>query len=450
MATERPRWYGDNNLPQPENLVDKDDNTAYVFPTGGTGSGGNFAPPAPVSMATPEQINAQAAVPAQAAAMQITEERNPASIESAYNVPVPQTQATTYQPSSSDYYQQGINAEINVANKQGQVEQLAYNQMALDTKAYQEQEAAIRKREEDLRSKFDQDYNKMSEEVNSKKIDSRKWWKDKSTGDKVLTMVGLALSSLNNDSFKSAMGAIDKTIERDINDQKADIEQGRQKLADTKTLYGENLRRFGDQRVALASSKLMNAEVIKNKLAGQLAGMKGEVARANGLKFMGQVEQYALKQKAEIAKIMNEQAKETRGLEVAGFTGKAPSETDARAMRSMSATSKGTLGSLKELEEITKTPFKSLSPTLRTRGAQLSQDIQLSLKEIKELGVLSGDDSKRLDDYITNPTDFFSNDTQSLTRIKGARELISRAMTLKAESLGLKPLSQTVSSFKAN
>lgn len=435
----------------PMSIVDKDDPTRYIFPAGQAAPGASFAPSTAAPVPTVDEINTQLAAPVQAATTEISERAPAASIEDRYDLPAQSSPAQSGMTTSSDpnYFMQAYNLETSAAKKAGNMEQGAFDKIAGNDQEYLNQVNEVKKREQAAQLKFDDEYSKLKADVDSKKIDSSRWWRDKSTGNKVLTMVGMALSSLSPDSFKNAMNAIDKTIERDINDQKSDIELGRMKLQDSKSLYAENLRRFGDERVALASSRLVNSEMIKNKLQGQLAGLKGDVAKANGMKFLGQIDMYQEKQRAEIAKHLSAQAKESRGLMVAGFEGKAPSEVDARALRDMSAQSKSTLDSLKQLEDITKTPFKSLSPSLRTRGAQLSQDIQLSLKEIKKLGVLSGDDSKRLDDYIQNPTDFFSSDKNSLTRIQGAKDLITKAMKYKAESLGMRSVADSVTSFQA-
>lgn len=439
------------NLKTPaQNKPYEDDGNQYIFPKGETAPGSSFGPVAQPEP-TFDSLNSTIATPL----MLSSTPSAPGEVESRYNIPnqrVPAQAVPQAVPGSTDtdYYKNAYNTEVNAVNRMGNFEKDAFNRIAAqDTQALKDSQDLQQRQDQYIRD-FDDKYKTLSDDVNSKKIDSRRWWKEKSTGDKVLTMVGMALSALSPTSFQSAMSAIDKTIDRDINDQKADIENGRMKLQDAKTLYAENLRRFGDGRAALAATRMMNADVIKNQLNSQLAGVKGDLAKANGLKMLGQVEQYQQKQSVEIAKILKDQAKDSRGLIVNGFSGQAPSDVDARSLRDMSAMSNTTLDSLNQLETITKTPFKSMDRELRSRGAQLSQDIQLSLKEIKKLGVLSGDDAKRLDDYISNPTSLFSSDKTVLTQIKGAKDLINKAISYKAQSLGMSPASQTISSFRPN
>lgn len=444
--------YGNDkqNLKTPQQLKPYvDDGSKYIFPAGEAAPGAAFAPPTPVAP-TSDAVSTTLAAPLALASQPL----EPSAIESKYNIPNERQPAQNLPGSTvsndPNYFQQAYNTDISAANRMGNFEKDAYNRIAGQDAEAIKANQDFQKRQEDYLKKFDEGYKTLSEDVNSKKLDSRRWWKDKSTGDKVLTMVGMALSAVNPNSFQNAMTAIDKTIERDINDQKSDIETGRMKLQDAKTLYAENIRRFGDERAALAATRMMNADVIKNQLNANLAGVKGEVAKANGLKMLGQVEQYQQNQKVQMMKLLKDAQKDTRGLQVAGFQGQAPSEKDASDLRSMNATAMTTLDSLKELEKITKTPGKSLDRELRSRGAQLSQDIQLSLKEIKKLGVLSGDDAKRLDDYIQDPTSFFSSDKKSMTLINGAKDLIQKSVNMRAKSLGMASDSQSISSFRPN
>lgn len=425
-----------------------DDGKKYIFPAGETAPGAAFAPQIPEDP-TVDTINTTLAAPVALAA----QSPQPGDVESQYNIPNQRGPAQSMgptDPSSPNYFQTAYNTEVGAMNRMGNFEKDAYNRIAAQDQESIKANAELAKRQEAYLQKFDQDYKALSDDVNSKKVDSRRWWKEKSTGDKVLTMVGMALASVSPQSFQNAMNAVDKTIERDINDQKADIESGRMKLQDAKTLYAENVRRFGDERAALAATRMMNADVIKNQLQAQLSGVKGELAKANGLKMLGQVEQYQNTQKLQLMKLYAEAAKKGNGLVVPGFQGQAPSEKDASDLRSMNAMGMTTMDSLNQLEKITKTPFKSLDRELRTRGAQLAQDIQLSLKEIKKLGVLSGDDAKRLDDYIQDPTGLFTSDTKSMTLINGARDLVQKAVNLRAKSLGMTPDSQSISSFRPN
>lgn len=426
-----------------------DDGAKYIFPAGETAPGSAFAPVAPVAP-TVDAVKSTIETPV----MLASQPPQPGEIESKYNIPNDRNPAQTIPgstaPTDPNYFQQAYNTETNAANKMGNFEKNAYSQLAGQDAESIKANQDLQKRQDEYLNKFDETYKALSDDVNSKKVDSRRWWKDKSTGDKVLTMIGMALSAVNPNSFQNAMSAIDKTIDRDINDQKADIENGRAKLQDAKTLYAENIRRFGDERAALAATRMMNADVIKNQLNANLAGVKGEVAKANGLKMLGQVEQYQQNQKVQLMKLMKDAAKDSRGLSVAGFQGQAPSQKDASDLASMNATAMTTMDSLNQLEKITKTPGKSLDRELRSRGAQLAQDIQLSLKEIKKLGVLSGDDARRLDDYIQDPTSFFSSDKKSMTLINGARDLIQKSVNMRAKSLGLTPASQTISSFRPN
>jgi hypothetical protein len=464
MATERPRWYGDNIAQSglglekepiaPVSTVDPNDPVRYIFPSGEAAPGSNLSPGSQVDEVTPESINQQIVAPVMLASEQRQMETSPESVRANYNVPAQNRDLASLEGvpnSTGGYFQQAVNQDIAVANKQGNIEGQAFNQLAQNDKEYQRQVQDSVKREKDLKAQFDQEYTKLKSDVDNQKIDSRRWWKNKSTGDKVLTMVGMALSALSPSSFQNAMSAIDKTIERDINEQKSDIEMGRQKINDSRTLYAENLKRFGDERVALASSRLMNAEMIKNKMNSQLSGLKGEVAKANGLKLMGQIDMYAQKQQAEIAKILGERAKEARILTVPGYEGKFPTSEVAKNFAQNKTLVDEAKVSIDRLIEINKIPFKSMSPQLRAEANSLQNLLVGKLRvPIVGPGAMNESEQNLIKDVIANPTDFFSLSSTNNTRLNTLKNSLTGSVEREAKTYGVRPESKTVTSFKAH
>lgn len=431
----------------PKNISEPNDATRYIFPAGQAAPGASFSP-SPGEELDPVALQATIEAPIQAASAESAVD--PAS---KYNIPADRNPANSAPGSAADpnYFQQAYNLETDASRRMGDFEKSAYDKIAAQDQKSLKDFEDLRSREQDLTKKFDETYKQLSEDVNSKKLDSRRWWKEKSTGDKVLTMIGLALSALSPTSFQSAMSAIDKTIERDINDQKSDIMNGRQKLQDAKTLYAENLRRFGDERAALAATRMMNADVIKNQLQSQLSGVKGDLAKANGLKFLGQIEQYKQKQAVEVAKLLKDQAKDARGLTVIGYEGQFPTVEEAKTFRDLKTTTDSSNKMIDRLIEINKTPFKSLSPDLRLEAENIQKVLIGNLRvALTGPGAMNESEQELLNDVIANPTSVFSRDSGNDVRLKSLKNALQTKITSAAKTYGVRPASSSITSFRPN
>jgi hypothetical protein len=103
---------------------------------------------------------------------------------------------------------------------------------------------------------------------------------------------------------------------------------------------------------------------------------------------------------------------------------------------------------LGELETLVKGTGEAIPFTTKNvRAKQLVQDAQLQMKEIKKLGVLSGDDAKRLEDYISKPS-LFKSDAIMLEQIKGMRDLANKALKAQETTYGLVPTGSNIGRVK--
>jgi hypothetical protein len=69
------------------------------------------------------------------------------------------------------------------------------------------------------------------------------------------------------------------------------------------------------------------------------------------------------------------------------------------------------------------------------------------MKEIKKLGVLSGDDAKRLEDYISKPS-IFKSDAIMLEQIRGMKDLANKALKSQETIYGLVPTGSNIGRVK--
>ena len=188
---------------------------------------------------------------------------------------------------------------------------------AAEEAAYHEQQTALLKKQEaevvaeeqrrekamaEQQAKVDQalsDYGSM-------KIDPDRYWHNKSTGEKVLAGIAIALSSIGQGlqavggvaAPNQAMKVISDSIERDIEAQKMDIQLKRDQVQGQQNILNDMRARFGDERQAETAARMIGLEVAKSQLAQFGLNHQSEVVQANAKLLYGQIaekqQQYAL------------------------------------------------------------------------------------------------------------------------------------------------------------
>lgn len=324
--------------------------------------------------------------------------------------------------------QQAINAPV----------QAAPEPLAAPAEETPEQQA-----QKDLRSKIaqaEEAFQRDADDLKNARIEPRSFWSGKSTWEKVTAGIGLALASLTPQGAQNAVKIIGDEINRDLEIQKQNIANKKDALgAAEKRLM--NLRGIlkDDQAADLANKNYMLNAIemdLKKKMA---ATQSMEAQKRLGL----MAEQVGIEKEknqiAMMAQLQKAQKNEQKGA-ISGYEGYISDPTEARKMREAVEARNQINGALGELEKITKTAGRSLSPSLRAQGDQKVQLIQLKLKELLGLGVLSEADDARLREIIDNPTNLFSLQSTSLVQQKGLREFTNNAVEQKAKGLGLRKI----------
>jgi hypothetical protein len=246
--------------------------------------------------------------------------------------------------------------------------------------------------------------------------------------------IGLFLGSLTPEGARNIAGIIDKQIERDTEMQKQEYALKKGKVDAGNNRYKMYLDKYKDSQLATMA---LNRE----KLAAMDFQVKALQSKAKGQKArdtleMGRVE-IAAKQQSEANRMFERMQKLTQ-----------PNKTAAKGLSDMEASAETVNASLDDLSELVKGTGEAIPFTAKNDTAkQLVNDIQLQLKEIKKLGVLSGSDDKRLDNYLSDPS-FFKSDARMESQIKGVKDLVAKALSAQRKAIGAKDPNEVAGSEK--
>lgn len=288
--------------------------------------------------------------------------------------------------------------------------------------------------------KLDENRAKQMEELRQAKLEPSSFWSGKTGWEKVVSGIGLALASLTPQGAANAVKIIDSQIQGDIERQKFNIANKREALNAADKRYADLRATLKDDRAADLAERGFKLDAIKVDLQRQVAANQSEEAKRRLGLMEQQLDVEREKNQIALAGAMQKLRKSQQAGEIPGYAGMVSDPTEARKMRE-AVEAKNQIGSaLQELDGITKTFGRSLSPTLRAQGDQKVQLIQLKLKELLGLGVLSEADDKRLREIIDNPTNLFGLQSTSLVQQAGLRKFVNGAVEAKAKGLGLQKI----------
>lgn len=162
-------------------------------------------------------------------------------------------------------------------------------------------EASVKARQSFL-ARFNSETNDKIEAFAGKEIDPDHYWSTKSTGDKVLSMVAVALSGMANvvdprrGSKNEAADHIQQQIARDIELQKASIAKQGASIDARKGLYGSYLQQFGSEDAATAMAMESYTRAAKSKVEALMASTSSEETKVRGTALIGamnhQIDEY--------------------------------------------------------------------------------------------------------------------------------------------------------------
>lgn len=134
-------------------------------------------------------------------------------------------------------------------------------------------------------AKLDSENTKLTEDIQNSKIDPNRVWNSASTGNKVMAGIGILLSGIGSGltgQQNMALGVIQKSIDRDIDAQKAD-------LGKKENLLSANMRKYGNAHAAYQATAMQLTSVVQGQIAAAAAKMNGAQAQAQAQQAIGQL-----------------------------------------------------------------------------------------------------------------------------------------------------------------
>lgn len=309
-------------------------------------------------------------------------------------------------------------------------------------------------------AKYDEEALKLADE----KIDSKRWWKNQETGQRIGTTLAVVLGALgqglSGSQTNAAVDAINKEIDRDVQDQIRNLNNRKEANKE----YMKRIRNVvsdfdNDQSRRYAAMNMMLTPVVK-KLEGLQqdsqsaiqqsnieAVKQGLINTQNQLRIKAaemqqpQISKTILSKPtggAKTAKEIREQTRfeqEQRNLTVPGFKGKAFNAKKADMVRDALDRYNIMEDTIKKLKGLSKTKLKD-----RVVADSIVKGLIGNLRvDLTGPGALSEGDMKLLNRLLPNPTDLFQ--INNMARLETIAENLKRNVVQFAKGQGLKATS---------
>lgn len=205
---------------------------------------------------------------------------------------------------------QAINEEKALAKDLGERQaqlQEAYNAESIKLQEKQDQIEAKRQVEaEKLQADIDSDIKAIGDQ----KIDPDRFWSSRTTGQKILAGLSLALSGFAqgySGAPNTALTILNKAMNDDILAQKSEFQSKREALAGKRTAYAQLMGKYNNEIAAVAGAKAAALERMQGEIKAIAARKSGSEAAINAEKMIGQLQ---MQKEAENQKVMLELMKQ--------------------------------------------------------------------------------------------------------------------------------------------
>jgi hypothetical protein len=331
------------------------------------------------------------------------------------------------------------------------------------------------------------------DDLKGTQVDSERWWKNKSTGGKVMAALAMGLGAFGaalTRTRNTAFDIIQTAINNDIAEQRLNLAGKREAVAEKRGIVSQMRARFSDERVA---DRLATAAVYENvqaKLEQLQSTYQGQKAAADGQLLYGQLEaakvqalagarkaqEEMVTKQQELQLKVNKDDREERKLKaetpanrkelidaavrgdvdstalpkdleerfIDGY-GVAKTKEDAREFKEIVASTMQSEKLLDQLEEVIKNNEGQVGVVSNplawgTRGKvkTIRQQLVGALrKPILGPGMSSDQDMKRVESMVPDPFAFGSSDESNLVRLNQLRNDLKDKMEAYRATYGL-------------
>lgn len=364
-------------------------------------------------------------------------------------------QAPAYDPMASfDAVKAAYNDKIDAIKQTANVaeEQAVYEQNLIKKRA-EEENTTFAQKQADIERNIQkaneaiQTLTEKSAELEQRKVDPERYWNNKSTGQKVLAAIGLALGAIGSRNGQNqAANIIMRQMEQDLQLQKAEIDQGQLAFNRQRGVYKDMLSAYGDSQAALNASRAAYLKGIEIDVAAMAARTRGKEARAKANlltsdinlkrveaenKLKNDAIRLAALRSGQINPMMLDEKQQEKYVQGMGL---AFDKESAKLMRETAATTGYAVTQIKKLIDIGDRPVKSLSLNDRKEAQTLSAMLKGMLrKEIVGPGAVSESEWKLLNSIIADPTKVFSLDSSNRVALKTLGQSLQKNLASKAK-----------------
>jgi hypothetical protein len=339
--------------------------------------------------------------------------------------------------SGMNLYGQGM-VEQGVAQSQGSAQQakLYGDFIASEEKLLQEQQKVEKEREQKI-AEFEAEYQKAFQaQKNAPKIEGD-FWKNKSTGQKIMFGIGAFLGSLTQQGAQNVAKIIDTEIDRDIEQQKLAYEKLGNNTINTYNAYRQFYEKFKDEKIARSAAKVQRYDQLNLKLQQLAANTQSKVALGKTKEAVGQVEMGRAK---EIATIYERLGKSSVGA-VPGYKGTIKDEVSARDFKKQVAAQNA---AKVEIDNLLTINNKFLGGALSTDArASAKQSQTLLIGQLREVltgpGSVSDGERALMAEAIANPTEFLTLKSSNKIKLEKLKTAIANKVKANAVAYGLEP-----------
>lgn len=257
-------------------------------------------PPAPgVPEATPNaQMNAEASQQAAAPEQQPAPPTNDPRLQPDENSPAAANLDTSTNPNNYvDTFNSGASQALEGVKNEALAQGQLGKQQALDYQHYiKGQNDAVSEFQKHYQA-IDDENQAMMQDINNKHIDPNHFLASKGTAGHIGVGIGLLLGGMSAGTLggeNPAVSMLNRQIDRDIDAQK--IELGKKE-----SLLSANFHRYNNMRDATDMTRIMQTNILANKIAMEAAKSQSPMAAANAQKAIGQLKMQIAPQQAQFA-----------------------------------------------------------------------------------------------------------------------------------------------------
>lgn len=304
----------------------------------------------------------------------------------------------------------------------------------------------------------------MHEAANGK-IDPNHFWNSRTTGQKVMAAIALALGGIgggiSGKGGNVGFDIINHAIDRDIEAQKSNLAQKNQAVQNQTGLYNMMRQRFGDERQAYLATRaayLQNVEMQVHEIA---ARNDSAIIQGNAQAMLGQVKMQqeqikaqmaeSLGQKALLKQLSGGDATQITGAQLAnmpkeikenfvqgeGIKGIAHGTKGAEQMREQIGTVGQAKAQINRLIEIGKDNGRSFTPSQAKAEAEVIVGMLQGILRTPIVGPGAVSESERalIKSVIANPTEIFQ--LNSVHKLEALKDILTKGLHFNAKANGL-------------